>query len=1040
MTTALPDVSQAPYIIDKAESLSLNLRVLYEAVIDLSSEGLITANCINMAAGILLNDLGLPAYFFENITKDSLKQILSSITSSISVQDNRVVLVGRVAHIDFDLEHGNDVQRVRIATRETRDSMEKLIETLISGHRREYYYSRENEYYTYIIRPETVQDFTKAEFQDSPFLFNLAGDFTATPEPTRMRYETFLKKCRDGVTPMIEAFNLPMTGETRFMFNSDFATPQIPIFRRLFQDHGLTLMRAYWEPYWDDSEVPTSICSLYSQGEISRAKEADIIRDLQDVLAFNVGPVTDLYVKGQLSFREMLFAGNAMDFTQMFIFSESEDTTDRGIMSRLGCQAYEDAFAARIHRANRATFDARTVRSTAMAHPDLIQFLHRIFEKRFNPTMEAHRAILDLDQEMETFLQMLRARFMDFPLGREIFSFMSKMVTTCLKTNFYKPGKRAYSFRFDHQILDPLVYNQQVFGIFFVNGHYALATHMRAGDIARGGIRLVKTTAANYDYRRDNAVLLNFALGPRAQHLKHKDICESGAAGIVIPHAVYREYGSKALFDFTEGILDLMLPDPTVVDHYGRPEILFFGPDQGTSAFMDDIAQRARERGYPHWRTLATGKKVGIPHNTYGLLDNGKLFGILKTEEGEADLQINGKSVLVTSDMEKLRKKIGGKIQTCGMTTTAIMAAFHSLIEHEKTPEEQLNLMVIGGPDGCLNGNELLCYQGRICLAIDNHALLYDPTGLDRPSLEKLALAGRIRDGVSALDFPAEKLSPEGFKIEASGRHIRLPDGSLVEDGSLFHRNFLFDPACRPLIKEARIEVCIPCGGYKEGIHRKNVQSFLDNFQELRFIVEGANLFFDDAARRHIADTTAVKQIKDATANKGGVVSSSVAEVLTGFLFNEDYESRLMNEVKTRCALIRDILDRVETCTREETALLLGQHRQNPGLSLSALSDRAGEEILSLQDRAREKLNALLRQKTLVWKVMEAYIPKVLIKTLGKKQIMAILNADHMQEYRDAVITKKLASMAFYKFGMEWETFQEKLDQDFSKTMAQALK
>jgi len=54
-------------IIAKAEGLGLDPRVLYEAVIDLSSEGLLTANCINMAAGLLLQDIGLPKYFFEHI-------------------------------------------------------------------------------------------------------------------------------------------------------------------------------------------------------------------------------------------------------------------------------------------------------------------------------------------------------------------------------------------------------------------------------------------------------------------------------------------------------------------------------------------------------------------------------------------------------------------------------------------------------------------------------------------------------------------------------------------------------------------------------------------------------------------------------------------------------------------------------------------------------------------------------------------------------------------------------------------------------------
>ena len=182
-------VSKGTYIINKAQSVNLDPSVLYEAVIDLSSEGLLTANCINMAAGILLEDLGLPNYFFENIRKDSLTHILSSIATSITFKDGKGVLVGRVAHVDFDLERENDVQRVRIATQETRDSMEKVLEDLISGHRREYYYSPESHYYTYIIRPETVQDYDKEAFSASRFLFTLAGDYTTTPEPTRRRYE-----------------------------------------------------------------------------------------------------------------------------------------------------------------------------------------------------------------------------------------------------------------------------------------------------------------------------------------------------------------------------------------------------------------------------------------------------------------------------------------------------------------------------------------------------------------------------------------------------------------------------------------------------------------------------------------------------------------------------------------------------------------------------------------------------------------------------------------------------------------------------------
>ena len=180
-------------IIAKAKSVGLDPSVLYEAVVDLSTEGLFTANCINMAAGILLQDLGLPKYFFDHINKYALAHLLQSIAMSIKVLDGRVALYGRVAQIDFDSAQANVAQRVRIATEETRDSMEAVLAELITGHRREYYYSPESGYYTYIIRPETVADFAPEDFKKSRFLFDLAGDYTVTPEPTRKRYEKFLK-------------------------------------------------------------------------------------------------------------------------------------------------------------------------------------------------------------------------------------------------------------------------------------------------------------------------------------------------------------------------------------------------------------------------------------------------------------------------------------------------------------------------------------------------------------------------------------------------------------------------------------------------------------------------------------------------------------------------------------------------------------------------------------------------------------------------------------------------------------------------------
>jgi len=1038
--TLSPLPNSGASIISNAEAAGLDPRLLYEAVIDLSADGLLTANCINFAAGVLLKDLGLPPYFFAHIQKPALVQLLQSIASNIRVVNGRADLFGRVANIDFDLSYGSEGQRVRIATEETRDSMETILEELISGHRREYYYSPESGYYTYIIRPETVRDFPREAFSKSRFLFTLAGDYTVTPEPTRKRYEKLLKQSEQSVIPLIEVFNLPQSGETRLMFRSDFESSQLPILRRILAERGYILVRAYWEPYLAKTTVPSSICSLYIRGELTRRDEAALVGDLRNFLSFSLSPISDLFLKGTISFPELLFAGNAIDFTHLFIFKESENATDREILQNLVNKDQQEAFAKRIQDSNKSTYGATLISDTVRKHPDLLRQLYQLFAQRFEPRRQKPLSAEELESHWQSFDKQVSSRFIDFPIGGDIFRFMFKIITCTLKTNFYCEEKRSFSFRFDNRILDPLVFSQTVFGIFFVNGHYSCGTHLRAGDIARGGLRLIRVSRANHANELDNAVLLNYALGPKAQRIKHKDIAESGSKGVVIPHPPYAGYGLDALYDYTEGILDLMLlQDGCIVDYYGKPEMIFFGPDEGTAHFMDAVALRAKERGYPHWRTLTTGKSIGIPHDTYGLLTGGETFALYNRDEAGVELQVDGVSRITTNDMGKIYAEIGEKVLLSGMTTTSIMSAFRTLISHSGAREEELNLMISGGPDGDLGANQIQCYQGKICLVIDGGSILFDPHGLDKKALCLLAFQRNSSPRRNSLDFPLEKLSKEGFIAPLAARDISLPDGRVIEDGALFHRTFLVNPENRHLLKQAKIGAFIPCGGFKDTINRSNVRQFLANFAELQFIVEGANVFFDDGARRHIATTTGIKQIKDTTANKGGVFSSSIAEVLTAFLLGDDYEEKLLNNPQVRWALVADIMHLVKSCSEQETEMLLRLHAADPEIPLFTLSEQSSEAIFALQSRFEEQIAEIVADRDLTIAVLSKYVPTALIDSLGMTTILETLNSPTLQTYRDTILSKKLASMAFYRFGAEWETFLGQLKKNFSKTVQRVV-
>jgi glutamate dehydrogenase len=268
------------------------------------------------------------------------------------------------------------------------------------------------------------------------------------------------------------------------------------------------------------------------------------------------------------------------------------------------------------------------------------------------------------------------------------------------------------------------------------------------------------------------------------------------------------------------------------------------------------------------------------------------------------------------------------------------------------------------------------------------------------------------------------------------GKNITLPDGTLVEDGAVFHRNFLTDPGNRKYVEAAHIQAFIPCGGFKDTINHGNVRQFTALFKELQFIVEGANVFFDDTARRYIAAATKIRQIKDTSANKGGVFSSAVAEVLTAFLLEDNYDKHLLEDKVTRWALIRDIMMQVLNYAGAETDMLIKIHEQNPAVPLFVLSEKTSEQIFAFQKVVGENFESLLADEDLLWQVLETYIPGILVKTLGRDAIMNILNSERLTAYRNAILSKKLSSIAFYQHGLEWDAYVAGAQSQFIETAA----
>jgi glutamate dehydrogenase len=66
--------------------------------------------------------------------------------------------------------------------------------------------------------------------------------------------------------------------------------------------------------------------------------------------------------------------------------------------------------------------------------------------------------------------------------------------------------------------------------------------------------------------------------------------------------------------------------------------------------------------------------------------------------------------------------------------------------------------------------DEILLSKDKTIAIIDGSGVLYDPAGLDRPELVRLA---RARKPVS--EFDRAKLGPEGYKVLVDEQDVTLP-------------------------------------------------------------------------------------------------------------------------------------------------------------------------------------------------------------------------------------------------------------------------
>ena len=503
-----------------------------------------------------------------------------------------------------------------------------------------------------------------------------------------------------------------------------------------------------------------------------------------------------------------------------------------------------------------------------------------------------------------------------------------------LKTNFYTPTKVALSFRLNPSFLPAIEYPQPLYGMFLVVSAESRGFHLRFRDIARGGIRIVKSRNKEaYSINTRSMFDENYGLA-NTQQRKNKDIPEGGSKGVILLDAKSQDKGSIAFEKYIDSIMDLLLPAESpgiknpIIDLYGKEEILFMGPDENTADLVNWATEHARKRGAPWWKSFFTGKSPklgGIPHDTYG------------------------------------------------MTTLSVREYVKGIYRMKELDPSTVRKMQTGGPDGDLGSNEILLANEKYTSIVDGSGVLVDPHGLNHDELIRLA-----KKRVMISQFDVSLLSKDGYRVLVDDTNITLPDGEVISNGTSFRNGF-------HLRDTGLTDAFVPCGGRPESIDLSSVHKLIKKGKStIPYIVEGANLFITQDAKLRLEEAGCII-FKDASANKGGVTSSSL-EVLASLSFDDQsfIENMCVNSrgeaPEFYKAYVKSVQEKIKENARLEFEAIWRENKETK-IPRSTLSDTLSVAITKLDEELQK--TELWHNEPLRRSVLADALPKLLLDKIG---------------------------------------------------------
>jgi glutamate dehydrogenase len=534
----------------------------------------------------------------------------------------------------------------------------------------------------------------------------------------------------------------------------------------------------------------------------------------------------------------------------------------------------------RLRRQLGTTYTPDYVNRTLVSHPEVVRALVDHVHARFDPDLDA-----DTDEQLEASDRLDRALDTIARLDHDrILRGIATLVDATVRTNAFRTdavaddtGEPYIAIKIDPSrvpdVPAPVLHRE-----IFVHAPSVEGVHLRAGPVARGGLR--------WSDRRDDvrAEVLGLV---KAQVLKNAVIVPTGAkGGFVVQRepddpAELRAEVARQYVTFIRGLLDVtddldgdeVVHPPRVQVHDGDDPYLVVAADRGTATFSDTANEVAARYGYWLDDAFASGGSRGYDHKALGVTARGAWVAV-----------------------ERHFRELGLDAQTDPITVAGI-----------------------GDMSGDVFGNGLLRSRSvRLVAAFDHRHIFLDPDpDPERAYEERARLFALPRSSWD--DYDRALLSDGGVIVSRDARAVPL--SKEVREVLRIDDEELPPPALVRAILRAPVDLLFAggIGTYVRGSDETDLDVGDRANDELRIpasdlrarvLGEGANLVATQRARIEYARRGG-RCNQDAIDNAGGVITSDL-EVRTKVLLRLAEDDGVLDR-DGRDAVLAEVSDEVVT-------------------------------------------------------------------------------------------------------------------------------